>query len=311
MNFGSRGKIIYCALPTRLRKRGEEAKVLMRKKGYAPTVPFDALGYEDSEGNPRIGRARTLKFDIGILDSCDDMGILGIAEGVMKETRHWLDREGEFRVFVDFDPEWEKYYDNLKDEFGDVLAEIRGAHKLYVFVGPKGVGKTHWSQKALNYYQGRIHRVKTFTTRMQRNSADVESYFFLSDEEFREGLANFFFLEHEHHNGFYWGCSLDEIKAVLKNQSGIIALTPAGALTLYAECRHEINLRFIVMHASEALLAQNISKRGDITRDEHEAIMASQKNFWLPPEIPHKVIVLTGSDNDKIEVLDALNPDKA
>ena len=144
--IGERAKM-YTAYATRLRKlekeipeslrhmrTSERIKKFVRKRGFAPIIPFDCGELQDLEFGP-VGRQDTLKWTFYLQSGCWWSGYFAWSEGVMKEfiDRLEWDAERRMRVFyedddcVPFDPLWEEEYQKWSKIFGrDPLAELRG-----------------------------------------------------------------------------------------------------------------------------------------------------------------------------------------
>lgn len=308
--------IMYCAFPTRLRRNdGPERKyttlVKNRAKswGYAPCIPFDCGDYDDFEGNPMVGREVTLEFMLGVMRACHTVGIFGISDGVMGELKNALEIGRDVHVFHGIDPEWEKYYEELKGKYGDLLKELRGNHTLFSLVGSRAIGKTYWSDRLLKRFGDRLRRVKNTTTRPIRDPSDHDSYNFVGRKAFLEGIAKFRFLEYTEYRGNFYGSSLNDIRSILKDHSGIFAITPDGAETLYAH-RFEMNLMNILMiPASDQVLLKNFDRRGIHDPLERQELLAEAKKFTLPTRVDHQTVVITGdNENDERALARIIEP---
>ncbi len=299
------GKILYCAIPTRMRDFGPQAKEIARLAGYSPVMPFDALTYEDSEGGP-LSRERTLRFDLELMRCCDTLGIFGVSSGVMGEFRDALERGMDVRAFYGHDPEWEKQYETLTLKFGDMFSELRGPHSLVALVGPTAIGKTYWSERLLGVFDGRLAMVRNTTTRKPRNDKDLGLYNFVSREEFESGIAERRFLEHDEYLGNYYGSSMSAIREVLAGQNGVFAITPSGAVALH-ERRFEINLSIILLRpADDNVLVKNFLRRNITDPAEQARLIRESKKFRLPPDIGHKTITLTATAEDEFKIVSAV-----
>ena len=304
-------KIVYPIFPSRLSMEAYDRFLeFLHEKGYAPFDHRRGAPFKWFENE--VGRPRTLEFLIKQMRSCDAAAVGGISSGGMSEFAvaleiAWPHKKFEVCGFYGFDPEWDKYYEELKPEYGDLIRELRGPNRLIAFVGPRAVGKTFWIDTLLEESGGAIGRIKNTTTRIPRNDADCLSYNFVSKEEFELGLKEYRFLEHDwnENNGRkdYYGSSLESIRAEVSRRNSIFALTPAGAAALY-ERRFEFNLTIILLKSeSDEVLRRNLVRRGITDPAEQEALIEKAHQFVMPDDVPHKVVMLSGKkkiDHERI-----------
>ncbi len=301
-------KMMYCAIPTRLRHRADEAYALAKKMGFVPVIPFNAGPYEDFEGG-LLGRERTIEFMLHIQRFCDTCGFFGISEGTVGELRDALARKQDVRVIYGFDPEWEKHEADFRAAYSEA-AEKKKNHVI-AFVGPSAVGKTHWADMLLAKFPERLARIKNTTTRLPRDPQDGysynTSYHFVSKPEFENLISRGAFLEHDSYLGEYYGSSLDSILDVLARKNGIFAITPKGAEAL-AGHRDRFNLAlFLLVPESEETLRKNFLRRGVIDPEKQARLVQEADRFWLPPEVPHSVVRVSGdADTDEKRILSAV-----
>ena len=295
---------MYCAIPTRLRHLREPIRRAAQELGYAPVIPFDIGEYEDFEGGS-IGRDRTLKFMLHIMEFCDATGLFGISNGTMLELSESLKQQKDIRTFPGFDPEWETQYEKLKSGYNSPLEKLRGKNFLIALVGPSAIGKTFWSDKLLQVFKNKLIRIKNTTSRAPRNEQDNLSYNFVSREEFEDGIKNQHFLEWDYYLGNYYGTSLAEIRSTLEKASGIFALTPKGALALY-QMRFEINVAVLLMTPeSPQILQRNFERRGILDPIRQQELFQASKKFVLPENVTHILIPISGEDAKDEQVLTA------
>ncbi|MBU6142007.1 hypothetical protein KGO95_02730 [Patescibacteria group bacterium] len=301
--------MMYCAYPTRLWKTGGGDRIIeyARQKGFAPVNPFNCGDFRDFEGG-LVGREGTLQWTLHLQRGCYWTGYFGISEGVMRELQDRLcwDKNRHIRIFYEddagkpFDPLWHQEYDVLKAKYGDLLADVRGKHTLYAFVGPRAVGKTYWIDRILQERQG-IGRIKNTTTRPPRNNEDRASYRFIERDAFMLLAAAHDFLEHVQYEGHLYGSSLSAIRTALCHHDGIFAVTPDGAKALY-QCRYELNVRFVLLKTTPEVLLKNLEKRGITDPQEQFRLIQKADEFTLPSEMPHETIILNrdASDAEKV-----------
>lgn len=173
---------------------------------------------------------------------------------------------------------------------------------LIVLVGPSAIGKTYWSDYLLKKTIGMVKRVKTTTTRPPRNEADNLSYNFISRKEFEKGIKSGRFFEYDNYLGNYYGSSLDNIKAILKNSFGIFALTPKGVKALYAYRKEIPMIIFLLTPLNKEVLMKNYIRRGIVDDKKQKELLKKSKKFKLPKKIPHTIISITGWPIDETSI---------
>ncbi|MEK7640835.1 MAG: hypothetical protein AAB389_02465 [Patescibacteria group bacterium] len=305
-----REKIMYCAMPSRLKHLRGQVQKIAWECGFAPTIPFDVGPLKYFEYGI-IGRPETLKFMIDYMKICGTVGIFGISPGVMGELKTALNEGKKIRVFPGLDPEWDAMYEKLaKDPSnGDLFARLRGRNQLIPLVGARAIGKTFWSDFLLKHFSASLGRVKNTTTRAPRNKEDYKSYRFVSKTEFKKGVKEHQFLEWDQYQGNYYGSSLKEIRKVLSKNHGIFAITPNGATALNSH-RLEINLTTVLLvPESKKVLTKNFDRRGITDPKKRAELLEDAKNFTLPPEVRHQELVITGdTEEDKKNLLKIVGP---
>lgn len=304
----AKNKIMYCAIPTRMRDKAEEIRSAVRKMGYAPVIPFDVGPYEDFEGGA-VGRERTLDFMMHVQRFCDACGLFGISEGTLGEIDYAQKSGQEIKMFPSYDAEWDIVYDNLNKKHDDPLAKLRGPYRLFAIVGPSAVGKTFHIEKLLRQFSEKLRRIKNTTTRKPRDNSDKESYQIVSREDFEKKINENRFLEYDNYLGEYYGSSLENIQAVLNTTSGIFAITPRGAMALH-DHRYEINLSIILLKPeSNDMLRKNLLRRGVNDNRRQDELIKKAGEFKLPANIKHTVVTITGENNeDEKRILKVFEP---
>jgi guanylate kinase len=104
--------------------------------------------------------------------------------------------------------------------------------RLIVVSGPSGVGKTTVFDGVLE--NPAFGRAVTATTRPPREGeVDGRDYVFLSEDEFRAGIAAGRFLEHADVHGNLYGTPADQVEAVLDSgRTCLLNIDVQGAATL-------------------------------------------------------------------------------
>lgn len=117
--------LVYCATPSRIAVKKSEICDFVIKEGKLPFHPFFAFPYEFYEGNPEVGRDKTMAACLYALEFCSEFWLFGISDGTMQELVHAKKIGKPIRLFMEqFDPDGEEYYENLSEKYGDPLKDI-------------------------------------------------------------------------------------------------------------------------------------------------------------------------------------------
>ena len=110
-------KLIYCATPSRIAHRMKDIMDFVTNQGYAPLHPFQAFPCERFEENPRIGRAKSMEWCLKLIDISDEFWMFGVSNGALEEVVHAKTIIPVSLKFDGFDPEWEKFYEELGPKY--------------------------------------------------------------------------------------------------------------------------------------------------------------------------------------------------
>ncbi len=112
------GKLIYCATPSRLVHRIEDIMDFVTKNDYAPLHPFQAFPYERFEGNPKIGRDKSMEWCLRLIDVSDEFWMFGISDGTLIEVVHAINIMKPISLQLEgFDPDWKRVYKKLGSKY--------------------------------------------------------------------------------------------------------------------------------------------------------------------------------------------------
>ena len=148
---------------------------------------------------------------------------------------------------------------------------------LYIFSGPAGVGKGTVLQRALKKLPGIGYSVSC-TTREPRPGLDVEgeTYYFLSEEEFRRRIAAGDFLEYANGHGHLYGTRRDIVEEALSTGRDIVLEIDVQGAAIVKEKMPEAVTVF-VKPPSFGELARRLKKRGSEGCEEQELRMKNAK----------------------------------
>jgi len=295
-------EIVYPIVPSRFSdKQWQEILEFVRSTG---NVPFDhRAGVPFNDFELGFGREQTLKFLISIMKSCHSVGIFGCSYGGMGEWRTALEffyneclPFAKIKVFRQFDPDWNEYYEKLMPEFGDLISKLRQTRTMYALVGPRAIGKTFWINRLIKKFSNSLIQVKTTTSRpLVRGKADERTYNFLDKEEFGKAITDGKFLEYDVYHEHYYGSSLEAIFSVLDTgYNGIFAITPNGAEKLFRACEG-FNLKIINLRpCSEKFLLRNFKKRQITDPTLVKKYLKEAETFSPPVGVDCRIVWLTG-----------------
>jgi hypothetical protein len=124
-------KLVYADSPSRLVWKKDEMMTFIAYHGNAGLHPFNSFPYHYYEGGI-IGRDVTMRWCRRLIDICDEFWLFGISEGTLTELRYFIEsnkslkQKKVFRTFVrEFDPDWQKYLEEYKEPFADVIPLIK------------------------------------------------------------------------------------------------------------------------------------------------------------------------------------------
>lgn len=139
--------------------------------------------------------------------------------------------------------------------------------KLIIISGFSGVGKGTVIAKLMEEHKGFAFSVSG-TTRYQRpGEIDGVHYFFLSREEFEQGIREGKFLEHAEYNGNYYGTFADYVDK--RRDEGIhiiLDIEVQGAMQVMRRCPDALSMFLIPPDA--ATLVHRLTGRGTETREQ-------------------------------------------
>ena len=162
-------------------------------------------------------------------------------------------------------------------------SKTKNKNKLFIISGPSGAGEDSVIEGLKKFLP--IERVVTTTTRKKRSDIFAEdSYYFISKEEFKKGIAENKFFEYakEYNNQFY-GVTKKEIERVIKcDKIGIWKIEYKGVMTI-KKLMPEIISIFIMTPTIEDI-ERRLLKRG------HDENYIKQRMIYTKEWLKHKDI---------------------
>jgi guanylate kinase len=108
---------------------------------------------------------------------------------------------------------------------------------IVTITGPSGSGKSTLANRLVNEHG--FKNVVSHTTRKPRHGeADGESYYFVSEQEFKQMLKEWKFVEHVSFNNCYYGLSTEEVDGIhSSNATPVIVVEPNGLKQISQYCK--------------------------------------------------------------------------
>ena len=141
-------------------------------------------------------------------------------------------------------------------------------HKLFILVGPSGVGKNTVMDGVIKKNLG-LKMVPSFTTRAPRKGEkNGREYFFVSEKKFRRLIKEKKLLEHEEvHPGLFYGTPLNKIAKLLQKNNLIKHIDVLGTQSLKKAFPENAVIIFI-KPPSLRELKNRVLKRGELSKKE-------------------------------------------
>ena len=134
-------------------------------------------------------------------------------------------------------------------------------HKLYVFSGASGVGKSTVLGQVMAQRPDLRFSVSATTRDPRPGEVDGESYYFIDKKRFEAMIAEDAFVEYDAHMGNYYGTPKFQLEEKLETGSVVLDIEPNGAFNV-KRWRPDAVLIFIAPPSLEEL-ERRLRGRGD------------------------------------------------
>jgi len=153
-------------------------------------------------------------------------------------------------------------------------------NKLIIISGMSGVGKDTVS-KLLVELNPEIIKVKTCTTREQRMEADGKldnTYYYLTEEEFKQKINQSYFLEWAKVHRYYYGSPQAEVEKIWKEKNiPLLIIDVQGFKTINKKMPDQIISIFLQFDSQTSLRERLLKRQPNITDAEIESREESAK----------------------------------
>lgn len=180
---------------------------------------------------------------------------------------------------------------------------------MLVLMGKSTSGKDTIKNELINKYG--FHSIVTYTTRPIRNGEvpDV-TYYYISDEEFKQKIEDNFFAEYktylakineDTYGKWYYGTALEDLQNADENT--VVILTPEGVRDIL---KYNLDMKVIWIYANQSTIDKRMAervKRGQANQSENERRqIKDHKDFKVAGCLADK-IVYNNYDYDLDEVI--------
>ena len=154
--------------------------------------------------------------------------------------------------------------------------------RLFVVSGASGVGKSTVLKKLMKKRPDILFSVSVTTRPPRPGEVDGVDYDFITEEKFRDMVANNEFLEYDAHSKAFYGTPLAQLEEKLSRGDVILDVEPAGTKILRQK-RPEASLIFIMPPSMEEL-ERRLRRRGDT--DEEQIALRMERAQWEMEQAP-------------------------
>lgn len=167
-------------------------------------------------------------------------------------------------------------------------------HKLYVFSGASGVGKSTILSQVMAKRTDLRFSVSATTRDPRPGEVDGQSYYFIDKDRFEAMIREDAFVEYDAHMGNYYGTPKFQLEEKLETGSVVLDIEPNGAFNV-KRWRPDAVLIFIAPPSPEEL-ERRLRSRGDTS--EEQIRLRQERVLWeMEQSTKYDHIVI----NDRVE----------
>ncbi len=163
-------------------------------------------------------------------------------------------------------------------------------HPLIVLIGPSGVGKSSFLERALVDFS-QLRDAITYTTRaMRQGESEGQPYHFVTRPKFEELIKQGFFIEFAEVHGNLYGTPVHQLEDAWKsNQVVVMDVDVQGARTFQAKYPEALTI-FILPPTIDALRQRIIKREGKIPKDMELRLKNAEGEMAQAHLFSHQVV---------------------
>lgn len=151
--------------------------------------------------------------------------------------------------------------------------------QLFIISSPSGGGKTTLCKEVLKYYNNILYSVSYTTREPRRGEKNGIDYYFIREEEFKEGIRNGKWAEWAKVYGNYYGTSTDFINnGILSGKHILLDIDVQGAAKLIKYYPESITI-FIMPPSIKALRSRLEARSADSKKTITKRLEAAEKEI--------------------------------
>lgn len=166
--------------------------------------------------------------------------------------------------------------------------------KLFIISGASGVGKSTVLSKVMAARNDLQFSVSATTRKPRPGEIEGVSYYFVTEDTFRDMIAADAFLEYDEHNKTLYGTPRAQVEEKLLTGNVILDIEPNGAFAVQKQ-RPDATLIFITPPSME-ILENRLRSRGDTSEDQ--ILLRLDRAKWEMEQIPKYHYAVT---NDRVD----------
>lgn len=142
--------------------------------------------------------------------------------------------------------------------------------RLVIIAGPSASGKTTIVDALLKRYPGSSRLVTTTSRKIRPGEKHGEHYFFITREEFEQGIRDGRFLEHNLFADNYYGSSKERLDESLARSKHVFAIIDVNGITALQPRYPDMAVIFVTPGSLDDIRARLKKTRANLTEEDLE-----------------------------------------